>query len=165
MGIGGSPRSGPVRSRRARRRQIAEINVTPLVDVMLVLLVVFMITAPLLTAGVPVDLPQAQSSPLPGQDEPLAVSIAKDGKIYIQETETALEELGPRLIAITQQKPDARIFVRGDQAIDYGRVMAVVGAIHAAGFQKVALLTQLPPPARPQAAAQPAGLSPAAGGP
>ena len=161
MGMGAAAKGGPLRSRRTRRRQIAEINVTPLVDVMLVLLVVFMITAPLLTAGVPVDLPQAQSSPLPGQDEPLAVSIAKDGRVFIQETETALEELGPRLVAITQQKPDARIFVRGDQAIDYGRVMAVVGAIHAAGFRKVALLTQLPPPLRPQAAADPAASLPA----
>jgi biopolymer transport protein TolR len=85
--------------------------------------------------------------------------------VFIQETETALEELGPRLVAITQQKPDARIFVRGDQAIDYGRVMAVVGAIHAAGFQKVALLTQLPPPLQPQAAAEPQAPAPGSGPP
>lgn len=122
---------------------MSEINVIPLVDVMLVLLIVFMVTAPLLTAGVPVDLPRSDASPLPGQDEPLSVTVTGEGRIYIQESEIELEQLGPRLMAITEQRPDARIFIRGDRAIDYGRVMEVMGAINAAGFTRVALLTDL----------------------
>lgn len=114
---------------------------TPLVDVMLVLLIVFMIAAPLLTAGVTVDLPEADSAPLPGQDEPLSVSIDASGKVFIQESAVTLEQLGPRLQAITGRNPDARIFVRGDRGIDYGTVMGVVSAINQAGFGKVALLT------------------------
>lgn len=131
-------------SRRRRRRQMGEINVTPFVDVMLVLLIVFMITAPMLTMGVAVDLPRADSSPLPGQDEPLSVSIDAAGTIYLQETEITLDQLVPRLVAITEQNTDTRIFVRGDQAIDYGRVMAVIGSLNRAGFTRVALLTELP---------------------
>ncbi len=131
---------------------MSEINVTPLVDVMLVLLIVFMVTAPLLTTGVAVDLPQASSSPLPGQDEPLAVTVSASGKIYVQDTAIELDQLGPRLLAITQRNPDARIFVRGDKAIDYGTMMAVVSAINQAGFKKVALLTEPPRPRRTAAA-------------
>jgi biopolymer transport protein TolR len=130
------------RGRRGRRAPMAEINVTPFVDVMLVLLIVFMVTAPLLTVGVTVDLPETASSPLPGQDEPLTVSVARDGAIFLQDSEIDLQDLGPRLLAITERRPDARIFVRGDKVIDYGRVMAVVGAIHNAGFSKVALVTE-----------------------
>lgn len=122
---------------------MAEINVTPFVDVMLVLLIVFMITAPLLTVGVTVDLPEATSSPLPGQDEPLTVSVAKDGTVFLQESEISLADLGPRLLAIAERKPDARIFVRGDKVIDYGRIMEVVGTIHESGFTRVALVTEL----------------------
>ncbi|MDX6750998.1 protein TolR [Geminicoccaceae bacterium 1502E] len=132
------------RNGRRRRRGFSEINVTPMVDVMLVLLIVFMVTAPLLTTGVAVDLPQATSSPLPGQDEPLSVTVAADGKIYVQESAIELEGLGPRLLAVTERNPNARIFVRGDKAIDYGRIMAVVSAINQAGFAKVALLTEAP---------------------
>lgn len=123
---------------------MSDINVTPLVDVMLVLLIVFMVTAPLLTTGVAVDLPQASSSALPGQDEPLSVSIGLDGAIHLQESTIELNELGARLRAITESKPDARIFVRGDRGVDYGRVMAVVSAINQAGINKVALLTEQP---------------------
>ena len=130
------------RGRRGRRAPMAEINVTPFVDVMLVLLIVFMVTAPLLTVGVTVDLPETASSPLPGQDEPLTVSVARDGAIFLQDSEIDLQDLGPRLLAITERRPDARIFVRGDKVIDYGRVMEVVGAIHNAGFSKVALVTE-----------------------
>lgn len=130
--------------RRRRRRQMGEINVTPFVDVMLVLLIVFMITAPMLTMGVAVDLPRADSSPMPGQDEPLAVSIDAGGAIYLQETEIALDQLVPRLVAITGENSEARIFVRGDRTIDYGRVMAVIGSLNRAGFTRVALLTELP---------------------
>jgi biopolymer transport protein TolR len=123
---------------------MAAINVTPFVDVMLVLLIVFMVTAPLLTVGVTVDLPTSRASPLPGQDEPLAVSVDRTGEVFLQDTPITLEQLGPRLLAITERNPEARIFVRGDKVIDYGRVMEVVGAIHAAGFGKVALVTELP---------------------
>ena len=130
------------RGARQRRRPMAEINVTPFVDVMLVLLIVFMVTAPLLTVGVTVDLPETASSPLPGQDEPLSVSVSREGAVYLQDSEIDLADLGPRLLAITERRPDARIFVRGDKGIDYGRVMQVVGAIHSAGFTKVALVTE-----------------------
>ncbi len=123
---------------------MAEINVTPFVDVMLVLLIVFMITAPLLTTGVNVDLPRAESSPLPGQDEPLAVTLAADGTIYLQDSAVPLEGLAPRLAAITGENRETRIFVRGDRSIDYGRVMAVVSAINRAGFTRVALVTEAP---------------------
>jgi biopolymer transport protein TolR len=117
--------------------------VTPLVDVMLVLLIVFMIAAPLLSSGVAVDLPQADSSPLPGQDEPLSVTVDAGGRVYLQDSEIALDQLAPRLQAITGRKPDARIFVRGDKGVDYGTVMGVVSAINRAGFTKVALLTEV----------------------
>src|ERR671918_2612443 len=133
------------RSRRGRRAPMAEINVTPFVDVMLVLLIVFMVTAPLLTVGVTVDLPETASSPLPGQDEPLTVSVARDGTVFLQDSKIDLADLGPRLLAITERRPDTRIFVRGDKVIDYGRVMQVVGAIHNAGFTRVALVTELEP--------------------
>jgi biopolymer transport protein TolR len=132
---------------------MSEINVTPFVDVMLVLLIVFMVTAPLLTAGVAVDLPETSSSPLPGQDEPLTVTVDSGGRIYLQESEIAIEQIGPRLIAISERNPETRIFVRGDKAIDYGHIMQVVGAIHTAGFTKVALVTEMPPPALARAAA------------
>ena len=128
---------------RRRAKPMSEINVTPFVDVMLVLLIVFMVTAPLLTVGVTVDLPQATSSPLPGQDEPLTVTVSSDGTIYIQESEIAIDDLGPRLTAVLETKPGTRIFVRGDKVIDYGSVMKVVGAIHDAGIAKVALVTKL----------------------
>jgi biopolymer transport protein TolR len=138
-----NPDEAPQRvSRRHRRPPMSAINVTPFVDVMLVLLIVFMVTAPLLTVGVSVDLPKTTSSPLPGQDEPLSVTVDHDGKVYLQDSQLSVEELGPRLRAISERKPDARVFVRGDKVIDYGRVMQVVGAIHAAGFSKVALVTE-----------------------
>ena len=120
---------------------MAEINVTPLVDVMLVLLIVFMVAAPLLTAGVAVDLPETKAQNLPGQDEPLAISIDASGRIYLQETAVALDELQPRLIAITNANPDVRLFIRGDTSINYGRVMQVMGLVNAAGYKKVALIT------------------------
>jgi biopolymer transport protein TolR len=126
---------------RKRTHAMSEINVTPMVDVMLVLLIIFMVTAPLLTSGVEVDLPDAASSAIKGEDEPLAVSVNAQGSIFVQDTEVTLETLAPRLAAVTGRNEDLRIFVRGDKAIDYGRVMQVVGAINAAGYRKVALLT------------------------
>ncbi len=132
--------------RRARRSRVmmSQINVTPFVDVMLVLLVVFMITAPLLTVGVPVELPKSTAPEVSGNDEPLAVSIDASGVIFLQDTEISLEELGPRLVAVTERNPEARIFVRGDKSIDYGMVMSVMGALAEAGFTNLALITQLP---------------------
>jgi biopolymer transport protein TolR len=147
---------GRRRRRRRARGGMVEINMTPLVDVMLVLLIVFMIAAPMLTSGVAVDLPQAESSPLPGQDEPLSVTVDAKGKVYLQESEIALDQLAPRLQAITGRKPDARIFVRGDRGIDYGTVMGVVSVINQAGFSKVALLTEASGRGARTAAASPA---------
>jgi biopolymer transport protein TolR len=142
--MGGSLDSGsPTRdTRRYRKKRFTEINVTPMVDVMLVLLIIFMITAPMLTSGVQVDLPKAASAPLAGQDEPLVVSIQADGKVFVQKTPVTVDELGAKLKAIAGEKSDTRIFVRGDRSVDYGRVMHVVGAINAAGYTKVALITE-----------------------
>ncbi len=137
------PAQAGKRGHTPRYRPMAEINVTPFVDVMLVLLVVFMITAPLLTVGVDVDLPESAAGELPGDDEPLTVTIAADGAIYVQELEIALDELVPKLRAITAGRADRRVFVRGDEAIDYGRVMRVMGAINEGGFSEVGLVTEM----------------------
>ncbi len=131
------------RSRGGRRTApMSEINVTPMVDVMLVLLIIFMVTAPLLTVGVQVDLPKTKATIIRGQDEPLAITVDKEGQIYLQETEIDLEGLLPRLDALTGNNPDVRIFVRGDASVNYGRVMEVMGTINAAGYSKVALVTR-----------------------
>lgn len=137
-------RRGPGSGRRRGSGLVAEINVTPFVDVMLVLLVIFMITAPLLTSTVPVDLPQTQAARATGQDEPLVVSVNNSGKVYLQDSEMELDVLVVRLRAITGNNNEARIFVRGDRAINYGRVLEVMGAISAAGFNKVALVAEVP---------------------
>ena len=134
------------RAQRGRYRAMSEINVTPFVDVMLVLLIVFMITAPLLTVGVPVDLPKTRAASLSDTDEPLVVTVNASGSIFLQEHETPLENLVPRLVAVTGANPDIKIFVRGDKAIHYGRVMEVMGAISAAGFKRVSLMAELPKP-------------------
>ena len=147
--------SGRRRRHAKRGRAINEINMTPFIDVMLVLLIVFMVAAPLLTSGVAVDLPQASSSPLAGQDEPLSVTIDAAGKVYLQDSQITLDQLGPRLQAITGREPDARIFVRGDKGIDYGTVMQVVSTINGAGFNKVALLTEVPVASRARTATSP----------
>lgn len=127
-----------------RYTPLSEINVTPFVDVMLVLLIVFMVTAPLLTVGVPVDLPKTQAQSIADPDEPLVISINAEGVIYIQDSAVEIGQLVPRLRAITESKPDTRIFVRGDQAIAYGRIMQVMGTVNTAGFQRVALIAELP---------------------
>ena len=135
---------GVRRKRRGHRRSytpMSEINVTPFVDVMLVLLIVFMVTAPLLTVGVPVDLPKSQASPISEDTEPLVITVDRQGTIYIQETEVAFDNLVSRLNAITDRKPDTRIFVRGDREIAYGQIMRVMGRLNGAGFEKVALIT------------------------
>jgi biopolymer transport protein TolR len=131
---------------RRRVRPMAEINVTPFVDVMLVLLIVFMVTAPLLTVGVPVDLPKTKAQPL-GQDrEPLTVTLKRDGSIYLQNTPVSEDSLVPRLTAISSNGYDQRIFVRGDKAVDYGRVMEVMALISASGFTHIGLVTDVARP-------------------
>ena len=137
--------AGVKRSTGGRRhRPMGEINVTPFVDVMLVLLIVFMVTAPLLTVGVEVDLPKTKAGAINADAAPLVVSIKADGSLYLQEAEVDGEVLIPRLKAISNANPDVRIFVRGDQAVTYGDVLGVMGRIQAAGFEKVALVAQLP---------------------
>ncbi len=149
--------------RRGRYRPLAEINVTPLVDVMLVLLIVFMVTAPLMTSGVPVDLPKTSAAPLNQDADPLTVSVNAEGKIYLQDTEATLPELVSKLQAISENKSDRRIFVRGDKGIAYGRVLEVMATITQGGFTKVALLAeQTGGPAAPAAAAKP-GTAPQPG--
>jgi biopolymer transport protein TolR len=127
-----------------RYRPMAEINVTPLVDVMLVLLVVFMVAAPLLTVGVPVDLPQTQAPPITEPKEPLVITINGAGSIYLQETEVPTDSVVPRLEAITGSNPDAVIYVKGDKTINYGRVLEVMSLVNAAGFRKVSLIASPP---------------------
>ncbi|MFV9875192.1 MAG: protein TolR [Rickettsiales endosymbiont of Dermacentor nuttalli] len=134
-----------VTSKRRRHQLVAEINITPLVDVMLVLLIVFMVTSPMLVAGIKVDLPETSSSTISGQDEPISIDIDVAGNAYIQGKKIALNELEAKLKAITKAKYDTRIFIRGDKNVDYGKVMHVVGTINLAGFNKVALITLIKP--------------------
>ncbi len=151
---------------RGRYRPLAEINVTPLVDVMLVLLIVFMVAAPLMTSGVTIDLPKASAAPLAQDSEPLTISVNQEGKIYLQETELPLDQLATKLAAISENKLDRRIFVRGDKGLAYGRIMEIMATITQAGFTKVALLAeQTGGPAQPPAAAAPATAVPAAAAP
>ena len=151
MAVG--PLSG--KSGRGRYRPLSEINVTPLVDVMLVLLIIFMVTAPLMTSGVSVDLPKTDAKPLNTDSEPLTVSINAEGKIFLQNQEVQMPELVGKLQAVSQNDNTRRIFVRGDKDISYGLVMQVMGTITQGGFTKVALLAQPPsgPPAGSGAAA------------
>jgi biopolymer transport protein TolR len=130
--------------RKGRYRPMAEINVTPMVDVMLVLLIVFMVTAPLMTTGVNVDLPKTDASPVNSDAKPLSVSIKNNGDIYLGDDAVTLDQLVAKLQAASQNDPTRRIFVRGDEHIDYGRVMQVMGQITSGGFTKVALLAQAP---------------------
>jgi len=124
---------------------MAEINVTPMVDVMLVLLIIFMVSAPLLTVGVPLDLPQTQAKSLDQDKEPLTVSVNTKGEVFLQNSEIKVDELVPKLQAITQARGgvDERIYVRGDKKVDYGTVMRVMGRLSAAGFRRVALVTEV----------------------
>ena len=130
------------RGRGYRQNQFSEINVTPFVDVMLVLLIIFMVTAPLMTTGVTVDLPDSAAAPIKGQDEPLTISIKNTGSVYIADNMTKMDDLAPKLKAILGEKKDSRIFIRGDKKVDYGVVMKVVGEVNAAGFFKVALISE-----------------------
>ena len=130
--------------RGRRHRPMGEINVTPFVDVMLVLLIVFMVTAPLLTVGVEVDLPKTKAGQINADAAPLVVSIKADGSLHLQDAEVPADALVPRLEAISDANPLVRIFVRGDKAVAYGEVLGVMGRIQAAGFERVALVAQLP---------------------
>jgi biopolymer transport protein TolR len=135
----------PSRSGRGRRAPMADINVTPLVDVMLVLLIIFMVTAPLLTAGVPVDLPDSRAKPLETEDKPVQISLDREGKLFVDDQELAEGELPARLDAIAKgvdagEKPP-QVFLRADRGLDYGRVMRVMGELNRAGLNRVALVT------------------------
>ena len=142
--MGMSVNRGGGQRRRHSHRPMGEINVTPFVDVMLVLLIVFMVTAPLLTVGVPVDLPKTQAGQINADQAPLVVSLQKQGKIFLQDTEIAADNLVPRLKAISKANNQVRIFVRGDRAVAYGEVLALMGRIQSAGFERVALVAELP---------------------
>jgi len=147
-------------SARSRYRPLAEINVTPMVDVMLVLLIIFMVTAPLMTSGVSVDLPKTNAQPINNDSQPLTVSVRANGDVYLQDEEVPLPDVVDKLKAIASNNPDRRIFVRGDKDLPYGRIMELMGIITQGGFTHVALLAEqtgtpaapsVPkPPARPK---------------
>jgi biopolymer transport protein TolR len=146
MAMNGAGVAASGRRNRHRRGVMSEINVTPMVDVMLVLLIIFMISAPLLTVGVPLDLPQTQAKSLDADKEPLTISVNLQGKVLLQNTEIGVDELVPKLKAIVEARSagmDERIFVRGDRKIEYGSVMKVMGQLSNAGFRRVALVTEV----------------------
>ena len=141
--------SGARRTRRGRSRRapMSEINVTPMVDVMLVLLIIFMVAAPMLTVGVPIELPKTQAKALNSESQPITISVNSNGQVFINETEIAVEEVVPKLEQIAQTGYQERIFVKGDRAADYGTVMRVMGRISAAGFKNIGLVTDQEPQA------------------
>ena len=149
----------PVIGRRKRHRQkvMSEINVTPMVDVMLVLLIIFMVTAPLMTSGVSVDLPKTNAQPINNDSQPLTVSIRANGDVYLQDEQVPLPDVVGKLKAIARNNPERRIFVRGDKDLPYGRIMEIMGIITQGGFTHVALLAeQTGPQARPGPVVKPA---------
>lgn len=141
MGTSGGRSGGSRRGRRGRNKLVSEINVTPFVDVMLVLLIIFMVAAPLLTVGVPIDLPETQAKALNSDTQPITVSVDSEGKVFLQETEIPLDEVVAKLEAIATTGYDERIYVRGDTNADYGTVMKVMARISAAGFKNLGLVT------------------------
>jgi biopolymer transport protein TolR len=144
--VGASIQAGSSNGSRRRRRAsrpMSEINVTPMVDVMLVLLIIFMVTAPLLTVGVPIELPKTEAKQLEGAKEPLTISVDPEGRIFLQDTELKIDEIAPKLTAIAKNGYDERIFVRGDRRVNYGIVMRVMGTISAAGFRRIALISDI----------------------
>ena len=140
----GTPSIGGRHRGRRRRGVMAEINVTPMVDVMLVLLIIFMVSAPLLTVGVPIDLPQSQATSLGQDKEPLTITVNDKGEVYLQNSQIKIEELIDKLKAVAQARggTEARVYVRGDKKVDYGTMMKVMGRLSGAGFTKVALVTE-----------------------
>jgi len=143
MAMNGIAQSG--HRRRRRHGIMSEINVTPMVDVMLVLLIIFMVSAPLLTVGVPIDLPQSQAKSLEQDKQPITVSVNGQGQVFLQDTEIPVDELVAKLKAVTESRGgmDERVFVRGDRKVDYGTVMKVMGRLSSAGFRRVALVTEV----------------------
>jgi biopolymer transport protein TolR len=141
--MGANVSSGGRRTRGRRRAMMSEINVTPFVDVMLVLLIVFMVAAPLLTVGVPIDLPESQAKSIEQDREPLTISVNDRGQVFLQNTEIKVDELVAKLKAIAKNGSEERIFVRGDRKVDYGTVMRVMGRLSAAGYRRVALVTEV----------------------
>jgi biopolymer transport protein TolR len=143
MAMNGIASSG--HRRRRRHGIMSEINVTPMVDVMLVLLIIFMVSAPLLTVGVPIDLPQSKATSLDQDKQPLTVSVNLQGQVFLQNSEVTVDELVAKLKAITETRGgfDERVYVRGDRKVDYGTVMRVMGRLSAAGFRRVALVTEV----------------------
>jgi biopolymer transport protein TolR len=146
----GTPVMG--KRRHHRRRVMSEINVTPMVDVMLVLLIIFMVSAPLLTVGVPIDLPQSQAKSLEQDKEPLTISVNEKGQIFLQNSEIAVDDLVPKMQAVAQARggTEARVYVRGDKKVDYGTMMKVMGRLSSAGFHRVALVTEFEQGAKAQ---------------
>ena len=128
--------------KRSEREPMSEINVTPFVDVMLVLLIIFIVTAPLLTVGVQVDLPETSADTLPEESEPLTLTINSKGEVFIQETKIEFNNLIKKILAVSKNRTDTRIYVRGDKTINYGRVLEVMGKLSGAGFTKVALISE-----------------------
>ena len=141
-GVVTSERGGKRRRSRAKRKPMAEINVTPFVDVMLVLLIIFMVAAPLLTVGVPIELPETAANALPTEEEePLTITVTAEGQVLIQNTEITRSELIPKLQAVISERTDNKIFLRADGAIDYASVMEIMGALNAGGFNDIGLVT------------------------
>ncbi len=141
MSTGASGVSGGRRRRGRRAAMMSEINVTPFVDVMLVLLIIFMVAAPLLTVGVPIDLPESQAKPLNSDTQPITISVREGGQVFLADNEIAVADLIPKLQAIAENGYEERLYVRGDKATDYGTVMRIMGALNAAGYRKIGLVT------------------------
>ncbi len=141
MSVGSGGISGGRRRRTKRHAPMSEINVTPFVDVMLVLLIIFMVAAPLLTVGVPIDLPESRAKQLNSETQPITISVREGGQVFLQETEIEASELIAKLSAIAKNGYDERLYVRGDRATDYGTVMRIMGALNQAGYRKIGLVT------------------------
>ena len=143
MAVGGSGSGGGRRGRRGRVRKgpMADMNMTPFIDVMLVLLIIFMVAAPMMTVGVPVDLPETRAKAMEGQTQPITVSVDGQGRIFIQDAELKLDELVPKLQAIAKNGVEERVFVRGDRTTDYGTILRVMGRLNDAGFKKIGLVS------------------------
>lgn len=141
MSMGNAGGGGGKRRRAKRHMPVSEINVTPFVDVMLVLLIIFMVAAPLLTVGVPIDLPETQAKSLQPETQPITISVNREGQVYIQESEIEVESILPQLEAIAKNGYEERIYVRGDRDADYGTVMKIMARISSAGYKKIGLVT------------------------
>jgi len=143
MAVGGAGGSGGRRGRRSRTKRgpMADMNMTPFIDVMLVLLIIFMVAAPMMTVGVPVDLPETRAKAMEGQTQPITVSIDGHGRIFIQEVELRLDDLVPKLQAIAKNGIEERVFVRGDKTTDYGTILRVMGRLNDAGYKKIGLVS------------------------